>query len=147
MGRPAHAGRALRSQPGAAGGAGADGKAIFAAQCAACHQATGKGLPGVFPPLDGADWVQGDPRLLTNILLHGITGEITVNGTKFSGAMPSFAQLSDGELAAVASFVRNNWSNKAEPIAPDFVAQERQAGAERKTPFEGEATLKALLKN
>ena len=46
----------------AAAGAVVDGKAVFAAQCVACHQATGKGLPGVFPPLDGSEWVQGDAR-------------------------------------------------------------------------------------
>lgn len=121
-----------------------DGKAIFAAQCAACHQATGKGLPGVFPPLDGSEWVQGAPKVVANILLHGITGEITVEGQKYQGAMPSFAQLSDAELAGVASFVRSNWSNKAEPIGADLFAQERKASASRSTPFEGEAALKAI---
>jgi mono/diheme cytochrome c family protein len=131
---------------GPAGGASAavDGKAIFAAQCAACHQASGKGLPGVFPPLDGSEWVQGAPKVVANILLHGITGQITVAGNKFEGAMPSFAQLSDAELAGVASFVRSNWSNKAEPIGADLFAQERKASAGRSTPFEGEAALKAI---
>lgn len=129
---------------GAAGGTAVDGKAIFAAQCAACHQATGKGLPGVFPPLDGSEWVQGAPKVVANILLHGITGEITVEGHKFEGAMPSFAQLSDAELAGVASFVRSTWSNKAEPISAELFAQERKAGAARSTPFEGEAALKAI---
>lgn len=133
--------------PGAASGASADGKAIFAAQCAACHQATGKGLPGVFPPLDGSEWVQGEPRVVANILLHGINGELTVAGQTYKGSMPSFSQLSDDELAAVASFIRSNWSNKAEPLTTELVAQERKSGAERKTPFEGEAALKALLKN
>ena len=57
-----------------AAGAAVDGKAVFAAQCVACHQATGKGLPGVFPPLDGSEWVQGDARTVANFLLHGING-------------------------------------------------------------------------
>lgn len=93
--------------PGAPGaGAAVDGKALFAAQCAACHQATGKGLPGVFPPLDGSEWVHGEPRILANILLHGIDGEIEVEGQKFKGQMPAFAQLSDAELAGVASYIR-----------------------------------------
>ena len=127
---------------GAAGGA-VDGKAIFAAQCAACHQATGAGLPGVFQPLDGSEWVQGSTKVLANILLHGITGEITVKGNKYSGSMPSFAQLSDAELAGVASFIRGNWSNKAEAVTADLFAQERKDG-NRSTPFEGEAALKAL---
>ena len=128
----------------AAAGAVVDGKAVFAAQCVACHQATGKGLPGVFPPLDGSEWVQGDARTLANILLHGITGEISVAGTSYNGAMPAFAQLGDAELAAVATFIRSNWSNKAEAVPATLFEQERKAGSARTTPFEGDAALKAL---
>ena len=136
--------RAELSGPAApAAGAAVDGKAIFAAQCAACHQATGAGLPGVFPPLDGSEWVHGDPRVLANILLHGVTGPITVKGNKYQGAMPAFAQLSDAELAGIASFIRGNWSNKAEPLQAELFAKERADG-KRTTPFEGEAALKAL---
>ena len=128
----------------AAAGAVVDGKAVFAAQCVACHQATGKGLPGVFPPLDGSEWVQGDARTLANILLHGITGELSVAGTSYNGAMPAFAQLGDAELAAVATFIRSNWSNKAEAVPATLFEQERKAGSARTTPFEGDAALKAL---
>lgn len=135
--------RAELSGPVAAAGGAVDGKALYAAQCAACHQATGAGLPGVFPPLDGSEWVQGEPRVLANILLHGITGEITVKGNKYQGAMPAFPQLSDAELAGIASFIRGNWSNKAEPLQAELFAKERADGS-RITPFEGEAALKAL---
>ena len=135
--------RAELSGPVAAAGGAVDGKALYAAQCAACHQATGAGLPGVFPPLDGSEWVQGEPRVLANILLHGITGEITVKGNKYQGAMPAFPQLSDAELAGIASFIRGNWSNKAEPLQAELFAKERADG-KRTTPFEGEAALKAL---
>jgi mono/diheme cytochrome c family protein len=128
--------------PGAGGGA-ANGKQLFAANCAACHQATGKGLPGVFPPLDGSEWVTGDERALANILLHGINGEITVAGNVFKGAMPAFQQLGDAELAAVASYVRSEWSNKAPPLAADLFAAERKA-AVRSTPFNGGDEIKAL---
>jgi len=129
--------------PGAPGaGAAVDGKALFAAQCAACHQATGKGLPGVFPPLDGSEWVHGEPRILANILLHGIDVEIEVEGQKFKGQMPAFAQLSDAELAGVASYIRGAWSNKAEPLKAELFATERKSG--RSAPFEGGAALKAL---
>jgi mono/diheme cytochrome c family protein len=128
--------------PGAAG-AGADGKQLFTANCVACHQATGKGLPGVFPPLDGSEWVTGNERAVANILLHGINGEITVAGNAFKGAMPSFQQLGDAELAAVASYVRAEWSNKAAPIAAGVFAAERKA-AIRSTPFNGGDEIKAL---
>lgn len=109
----------------------------------ACHQATGAGLPGVFPPLDGSEWVQGEPRVLANILLHGITGEITVKGNKYQGAMPAYS-FSDAELAGIASFIRSNWSNKAEPLQAELFAKERAQTAAAPAPFEGETALKAL---
>ena len=121
----------------------ADGKQLYAALCVACHQASGKGLPGVFPPLDGSEWVQGDERTVANILLHGITGELTVAGTAYKGALPAFKQQGDAELAAVASPVRSQWSNKAAPVTAELFAKERKAGT-RTTPFSGDAELKAL---
>ena len=132
----------LRGAVPSAAGAPADGKQLFAAHCAACHQATGKGLPGVFPPLAGSEWVTGDPRTLANILLHGVTGEITVMGASFKGAMPSFEKLGDAELAAVANYVRAEWSNQAAAVKPDLFEGERKSG--RTTPFNGEAELRAL---
>ena len=127
----------------AVAGAAVDGKQIFTAQCVACHQATGKGLPGVFPPLDGSEWVHGDARTLANILLHGGEGELEVAGTTYKGAMPAFAQLGDAELAAVASYIRSAWSNQAAALQPALFGQERKAST-RTTPFEGGAALKAL---
>ena len=135
--------RTLADLAGPAPGATADGKQLFTAHCVACHQATGKGLPGVFPPLDGSEWVHGDERVLANILLHGVSGELTVLGATFKGAMPSFQQLSDAELAAVGSYIRAEWSNKATPLKAELFATERKA-AVRTTPFNGDADLKAL---
>lgn len=128
----------------AAPGATVDGKAVYAAQCAACHQATGQGLPGVFPPLAGSEWVTGEPRVLANILLHGVEGSIEVTGQTYQGSMPAFAQLSDAELAAVASHIRSDWGNQAEALDAELFAQERSA-VERDTPFAGGDELKALL--
>ncbi len=133
----------LSAPAAGAAGAPADGKQVFTANCVACHQATGKGLPGVFPPLDGSEWVAGDERTVANILLHGVSGELTVMGNTFKGAMPSFQQLSDAELAAVASYIRAEWSNKAGAIKPELFATERKATT-RSTPFNGEAELKTL---
>jgi mono/diheme cytochrome c family protein len=120
-----------------------DGKQLYAAQCVACHQASGKGLAGVFPPLDASEWVIGDERIVVNILLHGIVGEITVAGVAYKGNMPAFKQLGDAELAALTSHVRGAWSNKAPPIKPELIAQERKAST-RTAPFAGGDELKAL---
>jgi mono/diheme cytochrome c family protein len=121
----------------------ADGKQVYSANCVACHQTTGLGLPSVFPPLDGSEWVAADENIVANILLYGINGQITVKGATFNGAMPSFAQLSDAELAAVASHIRSTWSNKAAPLSADLFAKVRKA-ATRSTPFAGGDELKAL---
>jgi len=125
-------------------GATVDAGALYAAQCAACHQATGKGLAGVFPPLDGSEWVRGDERVLVNILLHGIDGEIEVLGTKYQGAMPPFERLSDHELAAIATWLRSQWSNEAPGVDAAVVAAER-AAQHRTSPFESGDQLKALV--
>lgn len=137
--------RTLSDLRGAPPGAAADGKQVFTANCIGCHQANGKGLPGVFPPLAGSEWVQGDERVVANILLHGINGPITVEGKQFQGSMPSFQQLGDAELAAVASYVRSEWANQGKPLTAERFATERKAST-RSTPFQGEAELKALAK-
>ena len=130
-------------RPAAGGNAAVDGKQVFTANCVACHQAGGTGLAGVFPPLDGSEWVQGDPRVLANILLHGVEGELQVKGTTYKGAMPSFGRLGDAELAAVANYVRASWSNKAASVQPELFAAERKHNA-RDKPFSGGAELGAL---
>ena len=131
----------LRPATGATGAV--DGKQLFTANCVACHQAGGTGVPGVFPPLDGSEWVQGDPRVLANILLHGVEGELPVKGTTYKGAMPGFGRLGDAELAAVANYVRGSWSNQAAPVDAALFAAERKHNP-RDKPFSGGAELGAL---
>ncbi|ELX08881.1 cytochrome c class I [Janthinobacterium sp. HH01] len=131
----------LQGKPAGAGGA-ADGAQVYAANCVACHQATGAGLPGVFPPLGGSEWVLAADKLPVNILLHGITGKLTVKGTPYSGQMPAFKdKLSDAEIAAVLSYVRANFGNAAGKIAADVVKGERDAGKDRKDPWNGDEDL------
>lgn len=128
-----------------AGGGAADGAQIFGAQCAACHQANGLGLPGVFPPLAGSEWVLGRDALPVNILLHGVDGPLTVNGTAYNGAMPAFKdKLSDDEIAAVLSHVRASFGNGADKIDPALVKREREAGKGRAAAWNGDAELDKL---
>jgi mono/diheme cytochrome c family protein len=131
--------RAVTPRPGQL----ADGKQVYSANCVACHQTTGLGLPGVFPPLDGSEWVTADESIVANILLYGINGQITVKGATFTGSMPGFGRLSDAELAAVASHIRSTWSNKAAPLSAELFEKVRKA-ATRTTPFAGGDELKAL---
>ena len=64
------------------------GEKVYKEVCQACHQPTGLGLPGVFPPFDGSEFVQGDARRLVAIVIKGLNGPITVKGAKFPGAIP-----------------------------------------------------------
>jgi mono/diheme cytochrome c family protein len=121
----------------------ADGQQLFNANCVACHQSSGKGLAGVFPPLDASEWVIGDSRVLVNIMLHGISGEIIVAGQAYKGVMPAFGHLGDAELAAVLSHIRSSWSNKSAPIEVDLVTAERKVST-RTAPFAGGAELMTL---
>jgi mono/diheme cytochrome c family protein len=135
---------AALTKPGAptAQGAAVDGAAIFAGRCAACHQATGTGIAGVFPPLAGSNWVNGADATLIQILLHGIQGTLTVNAVTYNGVMPNLgAQLSDAELAAVLTHARTHWGNHASPISAAQVATQRAATASRSAPWQGNADL------
>jgi cytochrome c oxidase subunit 2 len=92
------------------------GEKVYAANCVACHQANGKGVPGAFPALDGSPVVNGPRAEQINVIL---------NGRK---AMPSFKQLSDTEIAAVTTYTRNTWSNKAQ----ENIVQPAEVTAARK---------------
>ncbi len=134
----------LEGKPAGAGGA-ADGAQVYAANCVACHQATGAGLPGVFPPLAASEWVAAADKVPVNILLHGITGKLTVKDVAYSGQMPAFKEkLNDDEIAAVLSYVRSNFGNSAGKIAADIVKAEREAGKDRKDPWNGDEDLNKL---
>ena len=77
------------------------GEEVYNGNCVACHQATGKGVPGAFPALDGSTVVNGPKEGQVDILLNG------------KNAMPAWKTLSDTEIAAVITYTRNHWSNKA----------------------------------
>jgi mono/diheme cytochrome c family protein len=102
------------------------------------------GLTGVFPPLVASDWVLEDDARLVQILLHGVEGELVVNGVAYNGLMPAFPQLSDAELAAVLSYIRSDWGNDAPPITPEQVAEGRERFPDR-GPWQGGAELDAAF--
>jgi mono/diheme cytochrome c family protein len=120
-----------------------DGKQLFGAKCAACHQASGLGVAGVFPPLAASEWVLGDEKTLTHILLHGVVGELQVKGNTYNGAMPAWNSLSDDELAAVLTYIRSDWGNQAPPILAGTVKAQREATESRTEPYKGGKELAA----
>src|SRR5699024_6928176 len=117
-------------------GGAVDGSTVYANTCAACHQQSGAGIPGAFPPLDESEWVTGNPALAVQVVLHGLNGEIEVAGETFNGAMPA-QNLSDEEIAAVVSYIRESWSNDADAITADFVAEQRAATEDQSGPWNG----------
>jgi mono/diheme cytochrome c family protein len=125
----------------------AKGRLLFRPNCAVCHQDTGRGVPGQFPPLAGADWVEaeGSERLI-RIVLHGLHGPIMVNDTQYNAAMFGFKDmLGDEEIAAILSYIRNSWGNKGSMVAPEEVAQIRSEEAGRTTPWTADELLQVPL--
>lgn len=124
--------------------AAVSGAQVFAGKCVGCHQATGLGLPGVFPPLAKSPYVIESERRLVQILLHGILEKIEVLGVTYNGAMPAWNALSDAEIAAVATYVRASFGNMSGPVSVDLVARERAASASRTVPWNGGAELDSI---
>ena len=122
---------------------GERGKVLYMTTCVACHQPTGAGLPGAFPPFDGSEFVTGDTRRLVAIVIKGLNGPITVKGAKFPGAIPlipvdtQFPQYKDNQkLADVLNYIRTAWSNKADKsITPDFIQKVRDEFKDRTAPW------------
>lgn len=97
------------------------GEKVYAANCVACHQAGGKGIPNTFPSLDGSPVVNGPKAEQIKVVLNG-------RKTTYPSAMPPMATLSDTEIAAVITYTRNNWSNKAQ----ENIVQPAEVAAARK---------------
>jgi mono/diheme cytochrome c family protein len=100
------------------------------AHCATCHQPNGKGLDPAFPPLAQSEWVTGDPERLIKLTMHGMMGPLEVNGKKYAGLVPMTAFggiLKDDEMAAVLTYVRNSFGNKAPSIQPSQIGAVREA--------------------
>lgn len=115
-----------------------DGKVLYEQRCVACHQPTGAGLPGAFPPLAGSEWVTGKPDAMIRIVLHGLQGPISVKGANYNAAMIPYgtgAAMNDADVAAVVSYVRSSFGNKAAPVTAPQVAAARAATAKRTTPW------------
>ncbi|HTQ30235.1 MAG TPA: cytochrome c [Opitutaceae bacterium] len=127
------------------------GKRLFnsGGACYSCHQPTGQGIPGVYPPLAGSEWVQGTPDRVIRIVLFGLQGKVSVKGNEFSSGvvMPAFGPTgtfgwSDEKIADVLTYIRQEWGNKASQITPEQVAAIRNAEASRTKAWTQDELLK-----
>jgi len=103
------------------------GQALFSGTCSVCHQATGQGLPGVFPPLAQSDYLKGDIQRTIGVLLHGLNGKVTVNGKDYDSVMPPMNQLNDDEVANILSYVLNSFGNAGGRVLTEDVKKVRAA--------------------
>ncbi|ADD29619.1 cytochrome c class I [Meiothermus ruber DSM 1279] len=101
------------------------------AQCQGCHQPTGAGIPGVFPPLAGHVpeilAAKGGREYLIQVLLYGLQGQIAVKGTRYQGVMPAYAQLKDEDIAGLLNHISTQWGNKFPAGQQPFTAAEVRA--------------------
>ena len=100
------------------------GERIYAQNCLACHQPTGLGIPGAFPPLANSDYLAADKSRAIGGIINGLQGEIVVNGTTYNGVMPAVA-LGDTQVASVLTYVMNTWGNDYGEVTAMDVAQKR----------------------
>ncbi|MGM0547577.1 MAG: c-type cytochrome [Bacteroidota bacterium] len=104
------------------------GEQVYGRVCTSCHQNNGMGAPGAYPPLANTDYVTGDEKRLAAIILHGLVGEIEVDGEIYDGNMPAWGeQLSDEEVAGVLTYIRSSFGNEAPEVAPETVTAVRDS--------------------
>ncbi len=127
-GKPAHA-PAVAAAPAGSAYDAAKGEQLFSANCSACHQATGEGVPEAFPPLKGNAAVNdADPTQHIRTVLYGLEN-VVVGGVKYESPMPEFgSMLSDDDIANIIDYERSSWGNHGKPVTAQQVAAERAKG-------------------
>jgi mono/diheme cytochrome c family protein len=121
------------------------GKQVYQGNCANCHQGTGAGQPGSYPPLAGSEYVNGDVNELYAIMLHGLQGPLTVEGGSYgTQQMPGWGTaLSDEKIAAVMTYIRGSWGNTSAAVATADVTAARAKFASHADAYTA-AELKAI---
>ena len=108
------------------------GKELYGRTCFACHQPEGQGVPNAFPPLAKSDFLNANPDRAISAVLHGLSGEIMVNGKKFNNVMTS-QNLTDDEVADVLTYVYSSWGNNKTVVTPAKVKAVRAKPAPKQT--------------
>jgi mono/diheme cytochrome c family protein len=114
----------------------ARGKTVYENICGVCHNNDGMGKPNQAPPFVGSEWVLGSPSHLIRIPLVGLSGPVKVKDQEWNLSMPNMgAALSDDDLAAVLTYMRQSWGNKAPVITPEQVKAVRKEVGNRTQPW------------
>ena len=145
-----HPGAAMKAT-GAGGGSAPtelsqvdQGAQYFSQNCAACHQPTGLGVPGSYPPLAKSEYVNGGTRRLGMILLKGLQGPVKVEGATYNGSMPPWGtSLTDKKIAAILTYVRQAFGNASGPVTPEQITDARKEFANHPASW-SEADLLAV---
>jgi mono/diheme cytochrome c family protein len=120
------------------------GKKLYAKTCQQCHQADGKGIPGVYPHLVQSSWVLGREDRLAHLLILGMSGPLEVDGQHFNGNMPPVGMWKDRDIAAVLTYIRQEWGNVAPAVSEDAVVAARKDIGKRSSPWNPAEILKAF---
>lgn len=108
-----------------------EGKKLYTANCMACHQATGLGITGAFPPLAESEWVTGNPERTIRVILSGLTGKVTVKGVDYNSTMTAIgAALSDKQIAEIVTYIRQDFGNASAAVDESLVATVREASSD-----------------
>ena len=104
-----------------------DGELVYKKNCSVCHRKNGKGIPNTFPPLYKSDYLANHSKEeIIGIILSGQKGKLKVNGRVYNNVMIPLDKLSDEEIAAVLTYISNNFGNKGRTYTPDEVRKVRE---------------------
>jgi len=121
-----------------------EGQKLYTANCALCHQPTGKGEAGKAPPLAGSEWVMATgPNRVIRAVLDGVAGPIDVQGQPWNLSMPAWKPVyTDEQIAEILTYIRSEWGNKAPPITTDQVKAIRDQVKDRQAGWSGDELSK-----
>ncbi len=111
------------------------GRTLYHALCAACHQPHGFGLDGLAPPLVDSEWLVGKPDIPARIILHGMAGPVKVGNRTWNLAMPPLPQLTDEQIAGILTYLRREWEHTASPVETADIAALRAKYKDRALPW------------
>ena len=120
------------------------GKKVYGGNCANCHQASGEGQPGSYPPMVGSEWVLGSKERLAAIMLHGVSGPLTVKGGSYgSQQMPGWSgSLTDDKIANVMTYLRKSWGNTGDEVKTEDVTAARTKFSSQSAAYTQDQLLK-----